>query len=181
YGRIVHLQPMSWKEDWPIIGQDCNNDGIGEPVLHYKKPDVGNIYPTEAPASSDDFDAKQLGLQWQWQANPCESWYELGSRDSHVRLYAVPAERSLFDQPNLLLQKLNAPNLLATTKLDGTCLSANDQVGVTIFGSSYAYLALMKDQSNSYLLRLVYGTEEQEIVMYSVEAAATVYVRLEVS
>ncbi|MBR9856063.1 MAG: glycosyl hydrolase 43 family protein, partial [Algicola sp.] len=25
YGRIVHLQPMQWKDDWPIIGIDQNN------------------------------------------------------------------------------------------------------------------------------------------------------------
>jgi len=27
FGRIVHLQPMSWKNDWPVIGQDRDNDG----------------------------------------------------------------------------------------------------------------------------------------------------------
>src|SRR5690606_17375291 len=31
YGRIAHLQPVSWKDGWPIIGDDKDGDGIGEP------------------------------------------------------------------------------------------------------------------------------------------------------
>jgi len=38
YGRIVHMQPMRWVDDWPEMGVDTNNDGIGEPVMEYKKP-----------------------------------------------------------------------------------------------------------------------------------------------
>ena len=38
YGRIVHLQPVRWADDWPLIGEDSNDDGIGEPVMRYKKP-----------------------------------------------------------------------------------------------------------------------------------------------
>ena len=40
YGRVVHLQPMQWKNDWPVIGSDNDGDGKGEPVLINKKPDV---------------------------------------------------------------------------------------------------------------------------------------------
>ena len=30
YGRIVHLQPMKWINDWPVIGNDEDKNGIGE-------------------------------------------------------------------------------------------------------------------------------------------------------
>lgn len=36
YGRLVHLQPMKWVDDWPVIGVDKDGDGCGEPVLTYK-------------------------------------------------------------------------------------------------------------------------------------------------
>ena len=39
YGRICHLQPVKWENGWPIIGVDNNGDGIGEPVITFKKPD----------------------------------------------------------------------------------------------------------------------------------------------
>jgi beta-xylosidase len=32
YGRVVHLNPMSWKNDWPVIGTDIDGEGCGEPV-----------------------------------------------------------------------------------------------------------------------------------------------------
>ena len=44
WGRIVHLQPVVWKNGWPLIGKDINNDGIGEPVLEWDKPDVGKTF-----------------------------------------------------------------------------------------------------------------------------------------
>lgn len=62
YGRVVLLQPMKWKNDWPIIGVDKNNDGKGEPVLTYKKPNIGKFFPIVTPQESDEFNNK-LGLQ----------------------------------------------------------------------------------------------------------------------
>ena len=38
YGRILHLQPMTWCEDWPFIGLEQNGDGIGEPVESWPLP-----------------------------------------------------------------------------------------------------------------------------------------------
>ena len=49
YGRIMHLQPMKWINDWPVIGVDKDGDGCGEPVLTYKKPNVGKTYPICTP------------------------------------------------------------------------------------------------------------------------------------
>lgn len=41
YGRVIHLNPMKWINDWPVIGADKDMDGCGEPVTTYKKPNVG--------------------------------------------------------------------------------------------------------------------------------------------
>src|SRR5262245_42210778 len=60
YGRVVHLQPMNWLSDWPVIGND------GEPVLKHRKPNVGRNWPAITPADSDEFSGNGLGLQWQW-------------------------------------------------------------------------------------------------------------------
>ena len=53
YGRVVHLNPMKWVNDWPVIGEDKDGNGCGEPVTRYKKPNVGKNYPVETPADSD--------------------------------------------------------------------------------------------------------------------------------
>jgi beta-xylosidase len=41
YGRIVLLQPVNWKDDWPVMGIDKNMDGTGEPV-DWRKSGFGN-------------------------------------------------------------------------------------------------------------------------------------------
>ncbi len=65
---------MKWVNNWPVIGEDKNNDGNGNPVLRYKKPNVGKTYAKENPVESDEFNDLRLGLQWQWQANPEATW-----------------------------------------------------------------------------------------------------------
>lgn len=184
YGRITHLQPMKWVEDWPLIGLDSDGDGIGEPVNRYQKPDVGAVYPIEVPESSDHFTAATLGLQWQWQGNPQQEWYELGTRESYIRLHAVPAENgsSLYHMPNLLLQKLNAPSFAAIAKLEGEQLKAGDQAGLIVLGSSYAYMSMMKESSGKHSIRLVHGTDAAEEVKVLCELEEpTLYLQVSVS
>src|SRR5699024_1376961 len=74
YGRIVHLNPVHWVDGLPMMGEDQNGDGIGEPVKTHEKPDVGQNYPIQTPRDSDEFDSNSLGLQWQWHANPEVYW-----------------------------------------------------------------------------------------------------------
>lgn len=39
WGRVVHLQPMVWGGDgWPVIGEDSDGDGIGNPVAQWTRP-----------------------------------------------------------------------------------------------------------------------------------------------
>lgn len=62
YGRIVHVQPMTWKNDFPVVGVDRDGNETGEPVLRYKKPNVGKTFAIETPADSDEFNDSKLGL-----------------------------------------------------------------------------------------------------------------------
>ena len=104
YGRIVHLQPLNWVNDWPVIGVNPNSDGVGEPVLTYRKPNVGHTSAVNTPPDSDEFNDSRLGLQWQWQANPQSNWALSSPAFGFVRLHNVhvPAgAKNLWDVPNL--------------------------------------------------------------------------------
>ncbi|MAI37040.1 glycoside hydrolase 43 family protein [Alteromonas sp.] len=85
-GRPQSLEPVTWINDWPIIGVDEDNDGIGEPVKRFKKPIKG--YPVAAPRSDDDFASSKLGPQWEWNHNPRDSHWSLKERDGWLRLKA---------------------------------------------------------------------------------------------
>ena len=147
YGRIMHLQPMKWVNDWPIIGIDKDGDGCGEPVLTYKKPNVGKTYPICTPQESDEFDGYTLSPQWQWHANINEKWAYYAGDKSYVRLYSYPVVadyKNLWDVANLLLQKTPSDNFTATMKLTfmPNPKLKGERTGLVVMGRDYAGLIL---------------------------------------
>jgi beta-xylosidase len=150
YGRVVHLQPVKWVNDWPVMGIDKDGAGKGEPVLTAKKPNVGRKYPVKVPQTTDEFGSHRLGLQWQWEANDQEEWMSLTERLGWLRLFAVnlpDGGTNLWSAPNLLLQKLPAPELTVTTKVEFTGLGVGEKAGLAIMGASYSYLAVERTAS----------------------------------
>jgi beta-xylosidase len=147
YGRIVHLQPVTWRDGWPLMGSDTNGDGIGEPVMEWKKPDAGRTYPMAVPQTTDEFNSETLALQWQWHANPRKEWYSLTEAPGSLRLYTVKnltQNGNLWRVPNLLLQKFPAPSFTVTTHISFKPELGGEKSGLLIMGREWAYLALVK-------------------------------------
>lgn len=159
-GRIVHLQPMKWVNDWPVIGEHKEGDDFGTPVMEHKKPDVGMVYPIEAPVASDEFDGVTLGLQWQWNANYDNSWYAMDPEGSSIVLKAVKKEEeSISNVPNLLLQKWCMPEFVADTVVDLTKLNDGDMAGMVSMGMHYGALAVKKEAEELKLIK-IYGEQK---------------------
>ena len=147
YGRLVHLQPMTWIDGWPVMGVDRDGDGCGEPVLKYKKPNVGKSYPINNPRESDEFNGYELGKQWQWHANFNEKWHYCAGQKGVLRLFSYPEPeggKSLWDVPNLLMQKPTAPNFTCTTKLNFTTSDKylGERTGLVVMGLDYAAIVM---------------------------------------
>ena len=190
YGRVVHLQPMRWVKDWPVIGVDTDGDGKGEPVMTYTKPNVGKTYPITTPAESDEFNGAALGKQWQWQANPEASWAFPDAGKGALMLFTAKtpdSARNLWDVPNLLLQKFPTENFTATTKVKFTpnVKLENERTGLIIMGLSYANIAVKSSKNG---LSLVYvsckaankGGKESERTITQLNGPE-VYLRVNVS
>jgi beta-xylosidase len=194
YGRIIHLQPVTWQNDFPVIGEDRDGDGCGEPVSVWKKPNVRKTYPVENPAESDEFNSNEPGLQWQWHANPQDWWYFTNQEKGYLSLYSVftpfnpDIQRygNLWDVPNLLLQKLPADEFTATTKLTfkPNRKIKNERCGLVIMGIDYALLSLEYTGEGFVLSQNeCTGAEKggQETVHHSVNLTdSTVYLRVKV-
>ncbi|HUI05688.1 MAG TPA: glycoside hydrolase 43 family protein [Verrucomicrobiae bacterium] len=148
YGRIVHLQPVNWVDDWPLMGVDADGNGVGEPVTTHRKPNVGKTNPVVVPQTSDEFDGNKLGLQWQWQANPKPEWYSLTARPGWLRLNAVArplaAANNIWTVPNQLLQKIPAPRFTATAKLEFNPRAESDATGLVVMGEDYGALMVCR-------------------------------------
>jgi len=161
YGRIVHLQPMKWINDWPVMGEDFDKNGIGEPVTTYKKPNVGKKYPIETPAESDEFNSPKLGLQWQWQANK-QINYGFPTSLGYLNLFCNTTTQNIFNAPNLLLQKFPAEEFTATTKLTFNSRLNGESTGLIIMGLDYSYLCFKNDNGKLYLNQKI-GTFDKEV------------------
>ncbi len=157
YGRVVHLQPMKWINDWPVIGIDNpdsyrEGSGKGQPVLQYKKPNVGKTYPIITPQESDEFNSNKLGLQWQWQANPKPYW--AFPSNGKLRLFSYQLSdsiKSYWDVPNLLMQKFPAEEFMATTKISFKPRLDGERAGLIIHGADYAFISLVKKADGNYI------------------------------
>lgn len=153
YGRIIHLQPMKWINDWPVIGDDKNGDGKGEPVLTYRKPNVGKTWPVSTVADSDEFNTSKPGLQWQWQANPKEGW-AFTTLGGFLRMFSVllpDSVKSAWDYPNILAQKFPAEEFTATAKFSFLPRWEGEKFALMVHGIDYAFLALEKKADGNYL------------------------------
>jgi beta-xylosidase len=183
YGRVVHLQPMRWVDDWPVIGEEGPNAGTGQPVLTYKKPVAGG--PVTVPPTSDEFNGTRLGLQWQWNANSDARWYSLAERPGFLRLHTQVAPEAagyVRAGPSVLAQKLPAPTFVVNTRVELRDAAEGDRAGLILNAMQYAWLGLRKTAGAT---ELVYTTctpakerckEASSVVLPS--APSTLYLRM---
>jgi beta-xylosidase len=172
------------------MGLDKDGDDKGEPVLSYKKPNVGKSFPIQNTVESDEFNQQNIGLQWQWHANPKIQWSSILPNQDFLRLFAYPTEvgaKNLWTSGNLLLQKFPADSFVATTKVKYTVewnVWEEKKAGLLIMGNDYAYVSIAKNEKGYVIRQIVCKDalaegiekvqEEKEI------SASTAYLRVEV-
>ena len=186
-GRVVHLQPMKWVDNWPFIGVDTNNDGIGEPVKVYKKPNVGNSYPITLLNDSDEFNEPKLNLQWQWHANPKIYW-GFPSNLGYYTLNCIPKPKdatNLFEVPNLVLQKFPNDEFTATAKLTFNPHFDEEEAGLLIMGLDYSFLKLKQIGGKIFLSQMICKKADKKELEIETEVVQisnkTMYLRVQVT
>ena len=178
YGRVLHLNPMTWTADgWPVIGEDKDGDGCGTPVKKYRKPAAAHAAGVKVPATSDGFDSRKLGLQWEWHGNPGLD-YGFATDMGFFRLYSyrTPADYvNLWTVPNLLLQKFPADSFTATARLRVSAKEAGDGAvsGIVVMGWNYSTLGLEK-RGDSFVLRRATCIDAEQGSPETVEEIAVV-------
>lgn len=154
YGRVLHLNPVKWVNDWPVIGVDEDGDGCGEPVGRYRKPKTDKAYPIETPVESDEFDSRKLGLQWEWHAN-YQDTFGFTTNMGYLRLYGYELSqnfKNFWEVPNLLLQKFPAEEFSAIAKLKVSAKDDGQLSGLIVMGWDYSWLGVEK-QGEKFLLK----------------------------
>lgn len=149
-GRVCHLQPVAWVNDWPVMGCD------GEPVSVYKKPDVGGEYKRSLPQTSDEFNDSVLGLQWQWNHNPVNNKWSLTKRPGYLSLEALYAE-SISQAKNTLTQKLMGNSGVITIEMNIENMAPGQMAGLAFLaGKEENWIGVVK-KGDYYFIKTITG------------------------
>jgi beta-xylosidase len=173
-GRVPILQPVTWVDDWPLLGDIQNYNKLG---ITLSKPNTGANSPIQPPMNSDDFEATTLSREWQWNHNPDDTRWSLTERPGHLRLKAAYAP-GLKKARNTLTKKIVGPACTATALLDPSGLRPGDLAGLTVFGFPHSYLGLRREAQG---FTLIMQEEETIHAQIALDAVALLWLRAEVT
>ena len=175
YGRVVHLQPVTWTDNWPVMGKPMGKDYCGEPYTTYTKPKTAATNTVIMnPVESDEFNTTSLGLQWQWHAN-YDQTFGMPTAFGTFRLYTYKVSEdytNLWEVPNLLLQKTPADSFTATAKVRFTSKAENQMGGIVMMGLDYGAL-VVKRVGDEFQLQYITCTNADKGTEESVNVIAT--------
>jgi len=144
FGRITHLQPVVWKDDWPVMGEQ------GLPVLNHLVPQTAAQSPDFRLQSSDEFSGNVLGLQWSWNHNPDVGRWSLTQRPGFMRIEANKT-RYLVGARNTLTQILEGPAAEISTRIELAGMTDGQRAGLSLFGVKVPWIGVAREGGANYL------------------------------
>jgi xylan 1,4-beta-xylosidase len=147
-GRMVALVPITWDNDFPIIGLPGN---LRKAPNTWIKPNTGYTQdPKPAFIHDDNFDSGKLISDWQWNHVPDGSKWSLSEKPGVLRLHSLPAN-DFYSARNSLCQRPPAPESITTVELDTSGMVAGDTAGLALLSSPYAWIGVVKSAEGTTL------------------------------
>jgi beta-xylosidase len=156
FGRFPTLQPVTWIDDWPMVGVN------GKGVITYKKPDVGKSYPVKVLPASDEFNNTTLGMQWGWNHNPDSTKWSLSLKPGYLRLATAKVVTNLREAVNTLTQRIFAyysqvHTSTAAIKISTDKMQDGDIAGLAVFQDPYAFIGIKQVNGVKYVVMVNSG------------------------
>ncbi|MGA2406375.1 MAG: glycoside hydrolase 43 family protein [Bacteroidales bacterium] len=172
FGRFPSLHPVTWIDNWPVVGVD------GKGVIKYKKPNIGKEYPILDLPASVEFNKPTLGMQWGWNHNPDPDKWSLTQRPGYMRLTTTRIVDDLREAPNMLTQRPYASYdkqlpTTGVTKLETENMKDGDIAGLAVFQDPYAYIGVKQENGVKQLIMVNNG----ETIASAPMKGKTVYLR----
>jgi len=143
HGRIVHLEPVRWQDDWPVIGADPDGASTGQPIPSGPIPGHPTVPSQQHPQTSDDFNEAMLAPQWEWNHNPDDAHWSLGARPGYLRLIPMQAD-GLLSARNTLTQCMQDNAFEFTVRVDLNGMKPGVHAGLAMFEQSASGLEVVQ-------------------------------------
>ncbi len=142
-GRIPTLQPLTWVEGWPVLGDN---------TVPVKQFDVKlKPYGENRVWASDefDYDSDKLDLVWQWNHKPDNALWSVTERKGWLRLRTGYLADDIMSARNTLTQRTVGPRCYSEVKLDASGMKPGDKAGLCAFQSNYCRIGVEIDADGS--------------------------------
>jgi xylan 1,4-beta-xylosidase len=141
-GRMVSLVPITWDNDFPLIGLPGN---LRKAPNTWIKPNVGNYKQDPKPAfvHDDNFDGPYLNPISQWNHVQDDTQWSLTERKGWLRLHPLAAP-NLYNARNTLSMRPPAPESIMTVEIDAAGMKDGDNAGLGVIQSPCASIGFVK-------------------------------------
>ncbi len=142
-GRMPALAPITWTADnWPVI--QTVNGGWG---TSYPAPSVPTPPRAVKPLTGvDTFTGTSLGPQWEWNHNPDNTRWSVGSG---LRLQTATVTNDLYNARNTITHRIQGPSSTATIELDYSTMRDGDRTGLAMLRDSSAWIGVKRDNGTT--------------------------------
>jgi xylan 1,4-beta-xylosidase len=150
-GRMVALVPITWDNDFPIIGLPGN---LRKAPNTWIKPNTdANQAPKPAFIHNDNFDGGKLNPHWQWNHVPDDTKWSISEKPGVLRLHSLSAN-DFYSARNSICQRPPAPESIMTVELDTAGMVAGDTAGLALLSSPFAWIGVVKSAEGTTLQML---------------------------
>jgi xylan 1,4-beta-xylosidase len=154
-GRETFLVPVKWVDGWPVI-----NPGKNEVQYTYPLPLKPNAPKGIIPQSGnfkikDDFNNKNLDLNWIFLRTPKTKWYSIDKKKSYLSLQLRPETCYEKVNPSFIGRRQQHLYGSSSVKIDFTPKAENEKAGLIIFQNENHFYFLCKSiEKNNPVIQL---------------------------
>lgn len=141
-GRIPVLVPVTWQNDWPIMGVN------GKAPVTFE---VNGGYQGTQLAKDDSFsyNSNKLALEWQWNHNPDNTAWSVTQREGWLRLTNKTPATNILNARNTLTMRTEGPGCSSVIKLDASGMKIGDHAGLSAFQFKYGNVGVRVTDNGS--------------------------------
>ncbi|WP_236137857.1 glycoside hydrolase family 43 protein [Mongoliitalea daihaiensis] len=172
-GRIPYMVPVTWEQDWPILGVN-GQVPMELAQLPAQKTDIPSI------VASDNFkraaNEPDLPLVWQWNHTPVDKLWSIDREQGLITFQTDRIDESWLSARNSLTQRTFGPTSAAEVTLHVDQLKEGDVSGLGLLQKHYGWIGIkIKDGQKVLQLELI---EDEQPVIYSGKTITSDRVRL---